>query len=190
MQGHGVCVFSGPAIIRPSKKEKERGAKTGDPCTPACLCHVDCPRRLPGSIRVDAACAQGDAGWDRAPDRPAFPNPDHESGDHPCRSAIRTQLDQLLEDLYDPTSPSYQQFLTVEQFTAQFGPTQQDYDAVINFAQENNLTVVGTSPNRLIVRVSGTAANVEAAFHVNLNVYQHPTENRTFYAPDREPTTT
>ncbi len=99
------------------------------------------------------------------------------------------QLDQLLEDLYDPTSPSYRQFLTVEQFTAQFGPTQQDYDAVINFAQENNLTVVGTSPNRLIVRVSGTAANVEAAFHVNLNVYRHPTENRTFYAPDREPTT-
>ncbi len=88
------------------------------------------------------------------------------------------QLDQLLEDLYDPTSPSYRQFLTVEQFTAQFGPTQQDYDAVINFAQENNLTVVGTSPNRLIVRVSGTAANVEAAFHVNLNVYRHPTENR------------
>jgi kumamolisin len=99
------------------------------------------------------------------------------------------QRDQLLEDLYDPTSPSYRQFLTVEQFTAQFGPTQQDYDAVINFAQENNLTVVGTSPNRLIVRVSGTAANVEAAFHVNLNVYRHPTENRTFYAPDREPTT-
>ena len=99
------------------------------------------------------------------------------------------QLDQLLEDIYDPTGPSYRQFLTVEQFTAQFGPTQRDYDAVINFAQENNMTVVGTSPNRLIVRVSGTAANVEAAFHVNLNVYRHPTENRTFYAPDREPTT-
>ena len=99
------------------------------------------------------------------------------------------QLNQLLQDLYDPTSPSYRQFLTVEQFTAQFGPTQQDYDAVINFAQEKNLTVLGTSPNRLIVQVSGSAANVEAAFHVNLNVYQHPTENRTFYAPDREPTT-
>jgi len=99
------------------------------------------------------------------------------------------QLDQLLQQLYDPTSPSYRQFLSVEQFTAQFGPTQQDYDAVIRFAQEKNLTVLGTSPNRLIVRVSGTVANVETAFHVNLNVYQHPTESRTFYAPDREPTT-
>ena len=47
------------------------------------------------------------------------------------------QLDQLLKDLYDPASPSYRQFLTVEQFTEKFGPTQEDYDAVVNFAKEN-----------------------------------------------------
>jgi kumamolisin len=99
------------------------------------------------------------------------------------------QLDQLLENLYDPTSPSYRHFLTVEQFTEQFGPTQQDYDAVINFAKENGLTVVDTSPNRLNVQVTGTVANIQSAFHVKMGVYQHPTENRTFYAPDREPTT-
>ena len=60
---------------------------------------------------------------------------------------------------------------------------------MVDFAKENGLTVVGTSPNRLNVQVSGTVANVESAFHVNMGVYQHPTENRTFYAPDREPTT-
>jgi kumamolisin len=99
------------------------------------------------------------------------------------------QLDQFLENLYDPTSPSYRQFLTVEQFTEQFGPTQRDYDSVVNFAKENGLTVVATSPNRLNVQVSGTVANIQSAFHVKLGVYQHPTENRMFYAPDREPTT-
>ena len=31
-------------------------------------------------------------------------------------------------------------------------------------------------------------ANIEKAFHVTMGVYQHPTEKRTFYAPDREPT--
>jgi len=31
-------------------------------------------------------------------------------------------------------------------------------------------------------------ANVEKAFHVTMGLYQHPTQNRTFYAPDREPT--
>ncbi|MGO9794566.1 MAG: protease pro-enzyme activation domain-containing protein [Terracidiphilus sp.] len=99
------------------------------------------------------------------------------------------QLDQLLKDLYDPSSPSYRQFLTVEQFTEMFSPTQQEYDAALNFAKEKGLTVTGTSPNRLTLQVSGNVANVEAAFHVNIGVYQHPSENRTFYAPDREPTT-
>jgi len=100
------------------------------------------------------------------------------------------QLDQLLRDLYDPASPSYRQFLTVEQFTEMFGPTQQEYDAALKFARENGLTVVSTSPNRLNLQVSGPVANVEGAFQVKLGAYQHPTENRTFFAPDREPTTT
>ncbi|HEY1803069.1 MAG TPA: S53 family serine peptidase [Terracidiphilus sp.] len=99
------------------------------------------------------------------------------------------ELDLLLANLYDPTSANYREFLTVEQFTSEFGPSQEEYDALVNFANENGLTVVGTSPNRLILQVSGTVQNVEAAFDVKLGVYQHPTENRTFYGPDREPTT-
>ena len=99
------------------------------------------------------------------------------------------ELDQFLQDVYDPSSPNYRQFLTVEQFTERFGPTQREYDAVVNFAQENGLTVVGTSPNRLNVQLTGTVAKVENAFHVNMGVYQHPTENRMFFAPDREPST-
>ena len=97
-------------------------------------------------------------------------------------------LQSLLQDLYDPSSPSYHQFLTVEEFTDRFGPTQADYDAVVNFAQTHGLTVVGTSRNRMNLDVTGSVASIEAALHVNMAVYQHPTENRTFYSPDREPT--
>jgi kumamolisin len=98
------------------------------------------------------------------------------------------QLNSFLKDLYDPSSASYRQFLTMEEFTAYYGPTKQDYDAVIEFAQSNGLSVVGTSRNRLNVDVTGTVDAIEKTFHVNMGVYQHPTENRTFYAPDREPT--
>ena len=96
--------------------------------------------------------------------------------------------DSLLKDLYDPASPSYRQFLTVEEFTDRFGPSQEDYDAVVRFAQTHGFTVAGTARNRLNVDVEGTGASIEAAFHVTMGVYQHPTENRTFYSPDREPT--
>ncbi len=97
-------------------------------------------------------------------------------------------LDSLLADLYNPNSSSYHQFLTVDQFAAQFGPTQQNYDTVIAYLQQYGLTVVGTSRNRVNIDASGTVANIERAFHATMRVYQHPTENRTFYAPDREPT--
>jgi kumamolisin len=39
------------------------------------------------------------------------------------------------------------------------------------------------------VEIKGPVSAIESAFHVSMMTYQHPTENRIFYAPDREPTT-
>ncbi|MBZ5616823.1 MAG: S53 family serine peptidase [Acidobacteriia bacterium] len=100
----------------------------------------------------------------------------------------QAELDNFLQELYDPSSPSYRRFLTVQEFTARFGPSQKDYDAVIRFAKRNGFTVVGGSRDGMDVQLKGLVATIEKAFHVAMGVYQHPTENRTFYAPDREPT--
>jgi kumamolisin len=97
-------------------------------------------------------------------------------------------LNQFLEELYNPGSASFHKFLRVEEFTEMFGPAEEDYQAVLNWAKTSGLTVVGTSRNRMNVDVTGPVAAIEAALHVNMNLYRHPTENRTFYAPDREPT--
>ena len=97
------------------------------------------------------------------------------------------ELQSLLHDLYDPASPNYRQFLTVQQFTERFGPTIEDYEKVAGFAKSYGLTVTHTAPNRLVLDVSGTVAEVERAFQVTMQVYQHPTEPRTFYAPSVEP---
>jgi subtilase family serine protease len=104
--------------------------------------------------------------------------------------ALRHQpeLENFLQELYDPSSPSYRRFVTVPEFTARFGPSQENYDAAIAFAETSGFTVVGGSRDAFDVQLKGTVANVEKAFHVTLGVYQHPTQNRTFFAPDREPT--
>ena len=78
--------------------------------------------------------------------------------------------------------------ITVKEFTERFGPSQEDYDAVIGFAKANGFTVMGGSRDAMDVQLKGTVAAIEKAFHVTMGVYQHPTEDRTFYAPDREPT--
>ncbi|WP_263355404.1 FG-GAP-like repeat-containing protein [Acidicapsa acidisoli] len=97
------------------------------------------------------------------------------------------QLTSLLGRLYNPSSPDYRKFLTVQEFAGQFGATDADYQAVVSFAQANGLTVTGSHANRLVVPVTGTVAQINQTFNVRMNLYQHPAENRTFYSPDREP---
>ncbi len=96
-------------------------------------------------------------------------------------------LTNLLRQIYDPANTNYHHYLTPEQFTERFGPTEQDYRAVMAFAKANGLTVTATYPNRMLVNVSGTVANVGKAFDVTMLIYQHPAEPRTFFAPDKEP---
>jgi PKD repeat protein len=99
----------------------------------------------------------------------------------------QTAIGTLLKQLYDPASPQYGQYLTPDQFAQQFGPTAQDYQAVVAFVQANGLTVTATYPNHVLVDVEGTVAAIENALHVTMQVYNHPTESRTFYAPDTDP---
>jgi hypothetical protein len=99
----------------------------------------------------------------------------------------REALANLLKQIYDPTSPNYHRYLTSEQFTEMFGPTEQDYEAVVNFAKANGFTVTGTHPSRLLLEVNAPVANIEKAFRVTMNLYRHPKEARTFFASSTEP---
>ena len=104
----------------------------------------------------------------------------------PVRNA--EQLKLLLAELYDPKSAQHHKWLSVEEFTERFGPTADDYEKVASFAEANGLQVTGRSANRMVINVQGTVENVSRALHVTMGVYQHPTEARTFFAADREPT--
>lgn len=97
------------------------------------------------------------------------------------------ELDHLLTQIYDPQSPNYHQYLNVQEFTDRFGPTQQDYDAVVAWAETNGLKVTDIASNRHLIDVEGDVATINRALHITMATYRHPTENRSFYAPDREP---
>src|SRR5215471_8383878 len=99
----------------------------------------------------------------------------------------RAELDEFLRQLQDPQSTNYHQYLTPQQFTERFGPTEQQYQSVIEFARNSRLAVVGTFSNRMVLDVEGSVADIERAFQITLRVYHHPTEARDFFAPDSEP---
>lgn len=102
---------------------------------------------------------------------------------------IRNQsaLAGFLDQLYDPSSSDYRKYLSVDEFTARFGPPAADYQAVIDFSNAHGLTVTDTAANHLVLDVEGSVEQIENALQLRLAVYRLPAENRTFYSPDREP---
>jgi subtilase family serine protease len=76
------------------------------------------------------------------------------------------QLDSLLTELHDKSSPHYQQWLKPAEFMARFGPKPADIAAVSDALTARGLTIVSTSAHG--VRVSGSAAAVEQAFSTPL----------------------
>src|ERR1700691_6163044 len=101
----------------------------------------------------------------------------------------RGGLENFLQELRDPASPFFHQFLTPQEFTARFGPSQEDWNALVAFAKTNGFEIVSGSRDAMDLRLIGTVANVEQAFHVTMGIYQDISKSRTFYSPDREPTT-
>lgn len=84
------------------------------------------------------------------------------------------QLDTLLQRQYTPGDPLYHHFLTPPEFTASYGPTQADYDAVAAYARAQGLTITGTSPGRTLLSVAGPSAKIEAAFGIKMSRYRLP----------------
>jgi subtilase family serine protease len=99
----------------------------------------------------------------------------------------RAGLEDFLQEVQNPASPSYRQFLTPQEFTARFGPSQEDWDALVAFAKASGFEIINGTRDARDLRLTGTVANIEKAFHVTMGLYRDLTEDRTFFAVDREP---
>ena len=62
-----------------------------------------------------------------------------------------------------------------------------DYQSVIAFAKANGFTVTGTHPNRTLVDINGSVADIERAFHVTMRTYQHPDRSPDIFRARRGP---
>jgi subtilase family serine protease len=93
----------------------------------------------------------------------------------------------LFAQLYNPASPQFHHWLTPQQIGEKFGPDEKDYQMLINFARTNGLKVTRTQFDHTLLSVNGSVEDIEKAFHVKMQVYNHPVKGRTFYASDVEP---
>ena len=97
------------------------------------------------------------------------------------------QLNALLHDLYDPSSPSYHQFLSVAEFAQRFGPTTDQQQAVKNYLRQQGFTITQVYPNHLVIDFSGPESLAEHTFGVTINDYRSPL-GRDFFSNANVPT--
>src|ERR1700736_3354896 len=79
--------------------------------------------------------------------------------------AQQSALDQLLAQQQDRLSPNYHRWLTPAQFGDRFGMSKSDIGKVVSWLQSRGFIVTRIAPSRNEVFFSGTAAQIELAFH-------------------------
>jgi subtilase family serine protease len=82
-----------------------------------------------------------------------------------------TQLDNLVAEQQQRGSGRYHNWITQDQFNASFGPTSQELNSVQNYLNAKGLSTVFVAENNLFVKVQGTVANIQNAFHVQIHNY-------------------
>jgi subtilase family serine protease len=98
-----------------------------------------------------------------------------------------TELENLIQRLYDPASAEFRHYLTPNEFAVGYGPTLETYERLIAFSRVHRLEIVATHPNRTLLHVRGKVMDIERALSIRLMRFQHPTEARIFFAPVAEP---
>jgi hypothetical protein len=85
--------------------------------------------------------------------------------------AQETALETLLAQQQDPASSQYHQWLTPQQFGQQFGAADQDVQTITGWLQSHGFRVDRLANGRNLIEFSGTAGQVEEAFHTAIHKY-------------------
>ncbi len=85
--------------------------------------------------------------------------------------AQQTAVRQLIDDLHNPTSPSFHQWLTPDQFGKQFGPSDEDIATLTAWLTGKGFNVTKLNPGHQTLEFEGTAGQFRNAFHTEIHQY-------------------
>jgi len=93
-------------------------------------------------------------------------------------------LRKLLDDQQDKASPSYHKWLTPAEFGNQFGPADIDIQTITYWLQSHGFEV-GTTRGRTALEFSGSAIQVQEAFHTT--IHKHIVNGEQHWANSSDP---
>jgi subtilase family serine protease len=97
-------------------------------------------------------------------------------------------LERTLAELNDPKSPSYQHWLSPEEYGRRFGRSQEQIDHAVAWLKAGGMDVDRIYSNHVSIGFSGTVAAVQDTFHVQLAMYSEAVTGRVFYSNTTKPT--
>jgi uncharacterized protein (TIGR03437 family) len=129
---------------------------------------IDNSRRvaLPGNVNARTKFAV-----DQGPVDPSMELPQVSLVLKPSASQ-QADLDRLLAQQQDPSSPDYHVWLTPDQYADRFGASQSDIDKIAAWLGQNGLTVKSVARSRNAIAFGGAASQVESALGVEIHRYQ------------------
>lgn len=89
---------------------------------------------------------------------------------HPSASQ-QQDLDNLLAQQQDRSSPNYRKWLTPAQFAQRFGMTRADVQRVVTWLQSQGFAVTSVSPNRNEISFDATVSQIEVTFGTEIHNY-------------------
>ena len=99
-------------------------------------------------------------------------------------AAQQTDLESLLTDQQNPSSPRYRQWRQPEEFADRFGLSLSDHSKVVAWLNSQGLHVERSARGRNWVAFSGTAAQVSVALHTSIHRFEINGESHFAIATD------
>jgi subtilase family serine protease len=93
------------------------------------------------------------------------------------------ELDKFIASTVNPRSEQYHRFLSVDQFRSRFAPSARDVKRVTDYLQGLGLVVNDVYPSNLLIKVTGTSAQLNQAFATTLRSYKDE-RGREFQRPE------
>ncbi len=95
-------------------------------------------------------------------------------------------LKNYVDDMSRPKSANYHRYLTLAQLAMAFLPAPATHEAVLRYLQDAGFTITHTYTHRMQIDFTGTVAQAEQVFHVQINTYKS-SKGETFYANATNP---
>jgi hypothetical protein len=78
-------------------------------------------------------------------------------------------FEKFVAGQYDPASPDFHQWLSPQEVGQKFGPSETDIATISNWLTGHGLSINDVTSDHMSIRFSGTAAQVESAFHTEIH---------------------